>query len=146
LGNLKLVLLVIAQEYNDIWLRDWVNNQGISNTLAGRNLSITAGDYVYEAVHQLNDDGQHDLVLSKSTLKGVQVWIDTFNLAATTANILLCDMMLDGNDDILITGAVTMAATITMPLRSNTPVRAAYPGMNCTMALLPFTMAGCGLP
>jgi hypothetical protein len=36
----------------------------------------------------------------------VQVWIDTFNLAATTANILLGDMILDGNDDILITGAV----------------------------------------
>lgn len=97
---------ISAQEYNDIWLRDWVNNQGISNTLAGRNLSVTAGDHVYEAVHQLNDDGQHDLVLSKSTLKGVQVWIDTFNLAATTANILLGDMILDGNDDILITGAV----------------------------------------
>jgi|GEM_PF-1537896 len=110
LSSIFLILIqpfnISAQEYNDVWLRDWVNNQGISNTLAGRNLSITAGDYVYEAVHQLNDDGQHDLVLSKSTLKGVQVWIDTFNLAATTANILLGDMILDGNDDILITGAV----------------------------------------
>ncbi|PTM11357.1 MAG: hypothetical protein DA408_13610, partial [Bacteroidetes bacterium] len=58
LSTIFLILLfpitISAQEYNDIWLRDWVNNQGISNTLAGRNLSITAGDYVYEAVHQLN--------------------------------------------------------------------------------------------
>ena len=83
-----------------------MKNEGTSNTLAGRNLSVTVADFVYDAVHQLNDDGQHDLVLSKTTLKGTVQWLDTFNLSATTANMLLGDMTVDGNGDIIITGAV----------------------------------------
>ncbi|MEL6972007.1 MAG: hypothetical protein AAFO02_17700, partial [Bacteroidota bacterium] len=95
-----------SQEYADVWLQAWVKNEGTSNTLAGRNLSVTVADFVYDAVHQLNDDGQHDLVLSKTTLKGTVQWLDTFNLSATTANMLLGDITVDGNGDIIITGAV----------------------------------------
>jgi hypothetical protein len=95
-----------AQAYDDIWLKDWENTASQNTIPTGRNLSITAGGYVYEAIHQLNTNGQHDLVLEKRSLAGFSQWIDTFNLSGTTATMLLGDMVLDSNADIIITGSV----------------------------------------
>lgn len=103
--------LLSAQEQT-FYLEEWHATEGEQAESLDRLVSISdASSNLYVAGSQLNQYGKYDLLLTKYDNTGYELWSTTFNLADTTANVIVGDMTLDNSGNIIIAGTVYNGAS-----------------------------------
>ena len=94
------------------YLEEWYASDGSQIEATDRVVSQPDIDgNLYVSGTTLNQYGKQDLLLTKYNATGDEIWSETYNLADTNSNVIVGAIIMNGDNDLYVTGTVYNGAT-----------------------------------